>query len=119
VLFEGGQENLYVYVGNDTVNAVDPSGMAEKPKCGGDSGKKVTIKDCYKEAMDRSLACIQDCSVTSRDSNEQISCNRGCTNKHRVDLQKCTYFFQESPLQIVPYPAGSGCELPDWCLASR
>jgi RHS repeat-associated protein len=39
LLFEGGQENLYVYVANDPVNLVDPSG--EK-----------SVGQCYKDCAD-------------------------------------------------------------------
>jgi RHS repeat-associated protein len=38
IMFDGGQANLYVYVGNDPVNRFDPSGLLD---CGGSVGAAI------------------------------------------------------------------------------
>jgi hypothetical protein len=66
IRFDGGQANLYVYVGNDPVNRKDPLGLcddpanADVPSCGGGEGGGNTPGEVHTQS-DPFGDCVDQC----------------------------------------------------------
>jgi RHS repeat-associated protein len=49
ILFDGGQENIYVYAGDDPVNKTDPTGQYVDPDC---------LQQCLDNFQDKTAICL-------------------------------------------------------------
>jgi len=72
ILFEGGQGNLYQYVGNDPVNGIDPDGLQPEMTPGG--GDRDMCDPAVYQAR-----CVENCGRAWEDSCEK-SVDAVCTH---------------------------------------
>ena len=72
--FSGGEVNLFAYVGNDPVNALDPSGLAFGPLVPSGFPAAGVPGAALADKAERSLDCIQRILRTNWDT----SIRRGC-----------------------------------------
>ena len=67
ILFDGGQANLYVYVGNDPVNFIDPSGLAPT--------QPNVILNVIGKILGRAMDSFRNATAGGMNINQEITVN--------------------------------------------